>query len=351
MSTTFDLEKILQWASEGSNSESKNYASERTIQRHDSEWIDIKVINVSDSNALKRSILEGQELENRYRNYTGEVFENKDLINIRVAGKNIEHGKIRFNDAIVGLNAFYALIKCAAEMAFEAKGKRKLKQNYLDDVYMTAPGSGSFIYKAEVQLFGDDDYQSYPANRSVNLELAKTINSLFECLSSVNDYNISSLLRSDINSSLCKHFVELFSDSSDKVEFDFSWANIGDDVPEKYSKKICFNKKHMNKAIHYQNKLQDVELIKLEKLPACIEKYTWLASKDFGEISLKVKIRDKNHVCTISVDNDDYMKLKKLPPKSTILITADFVLKKLGSSTVYINKVYKIHDKIQKDLF
>lgn len=350
MAETFNLQKAMNWASSGSKTGKPSVsAREQTLARHNSELKFIKKIDLSDENVIKRELLNSNELENKYRNFSlEEKFSNTDLISMRVAGKYIDHGKIKFKEGIVGVNAFYFFIKNAVENVFASNNQ--LKKDYLDNVYMLVPEKGSFIHRAEIKLYDSGDFDSYYANRSVNVQLAKSMLNFYSCLNSINKYEISSLVLQGVNESLCKNFIDLFSNDADEINFDFTWAKVGKPIPADLQKNIIFKKKHLSKAVSYYEKFKSLDVFSLENITACIERYTWLESKDFGEISIKLKYKDIYHTCTVAVNEEQYTELKSLPPKSFVSISGDFSMKTNGKGKLYINKITKIN-KPQDDLF
>lgn len=350
MSTTFDLEKAKAWASSGVQSDkSPTRISEQTIARHGSECQMTQVINMSDLNSIKRVILESKEFENKYRNASLDKINNTDAISMRVSGKKIEHGKIKFKDGLSGMTAFYSLIRSSIDNVLGSN--KNNKNNYLDSLYMLTPAAGSFIYQAEVKLFNNNESHLYYTNRCVNIELANSIKNIYNCLNSKNDYNVASLISLGIDEGICKSIIDAFTDDADEIDFNFSWAGVGEPISDECKRKIIFNRKHKDKANVFYDKLKNIKVFKLEDLPACIEKYTWLANKDFGEISLKIKYKNKHHTCKVAIDERKYIELKLLPPKSIVMISGDFSIKENGKGGVYINKLIAINKSNQNDLF
>ena len=350
MSTTFDLEKAKAWALSGKNLDKEtSRASEKTLARHRSECLTSQKVNVSDLNEIKRIILESKEFESKYRNASFDNIRNIDSISMRVSGKKIEHGRIKFTDGMLGVNAFYSLLKNAVDNTVSKK--KKSRENYLDNLYMLSPSAGSFIYNAEIKLFDNNDIDSYYTNRCVNLEFAKSICNLYECLNSINEYNVPSLISMGLNENICKSFYDIFSEDADNVDFDFNWANVGDPIPYKFDKKLVFKKKHRDRANYFHDKLKNIKIFKLKELPACIEKYKWLSNKDYGEISFKFKYKNKIFTSTIEIEEEKYIELKALPPKSIVMISGDFSMKENGKGGIFINKLISITQSNQQNLF
>ncbi len=73
MKNSFDLQKAMSWASTGSKTGKPSVSvREKTLARHNSELKCIKKVNLSDENSIKREILNSNEVENKYRNFSFE---------------------------------------------------------------------------------------------------------------------------------------------------------------------------------------------------------------------------------------------------------------------------------------
>lgn len=272
-----------------------------------------------------------------------------DVFKVRASGSAIPSGKINFKDGLASYENLYNLIKYSARKNINVKGKKAIVDDYLAGVNMLAPSQGSFIYSFESSLLkvvkdekstSADDLGS--VGRYVNIRLAKLIENLFKFANSNENIAAADLIRNKIDFSTCDYFLNLFSEASENIDFEFYWS-FEEEVTENIPEKISFTQKHKSNITSYKEILKRSSIVKYTDLPGWIERYAWPRDSDEGRISIKISIDDSEYVCSIPiVDAERYEKLKNEPNRQQVFITADIV-KTIGSRmSVGITKLHHI---------
>ncbi len=273
-----------------------------------------------------------------------------DILEVRNSGKMIEHGKINFDEGIDALNGLHSIIKHNANRNIKAKGKRETIKEYMNGINMLAPKAGSFIYSVEFELTqkkeeSDDINYSMDSGSSIgrylNQSLARNLLDISKSLESKDEASNSKLISLGIDSGFCQGFLNLFSEKSEKLEFNFDWSfeeETRDGVPNK----ISFGIDSREKIRKLNNSLSKRKARTFYDLPAFIEKYSWPIDEDMGKIHIRIFIDKKDYSCFIEVDSELYEKLKKEQAKKEILISLDLLFTSKRRMSVDVLKVYNI---------
>ncbi|MCL1038705.1 hypothetical protein L2750_16370 [Shewanella submarina] len=277
-----------------------------------------------------------------------------DFLQVRSSGERILHGSINFSEGLDALNGLYGIIKSAANRSIKTKGKRKAVNDYLAGVNMLAPQAGSFIYKVELQLQGESDShgeasfeQNFSLSRYINANLAIALARVSKKINS-NDINYpSKLLCSGIDSTFCSNFLGLFSNNSDRLEFNFDWS-FTEELPDNVPNKIEFNYSDRQKIERIEKLLSNSRSKKYVDLPAYIEKYSWPIDDEKGRVYLKLNMDGKDFTCYIETDSELYETLKAEHAKKQVSITCDLLVTSGKKTAIDILKLYSI--RLNKNL-
>ncbi|OEF48550.1 hypothetical protein A1OW_02225 [Enterovibrio norvegicus] len=273
-----------------------------------------------------------------------------DMLEVRNSGKKIEHGKINFDEGIDALNGLHSIIKNNANRNIKAKGKRETVKEYMNGINMLAPKAGSFIYSVEFELTKkkeEDTDINYSMDsgssigRYLNQSLARNLFEISKSLEKKGDTPTAKLMSLGVDSGFCQGFLNLFSEKSEKLEFNFDWSyeeNTITDIPNKIS--FCENSREKIRKLN--NNLSKSKAKTFLDLPACIEKYSWPIDEDMGKIHIRIFIDKKDYSCFIEVDSELYEKLKKEQAKKEILISLDLLFTSKRRMSVEVLKVYSI---------
>lgn len=287
--------------------------------------------------------------------FCSENFRNKllngesDFLQVRSSGERINHGRIKFSEGLNALTGLYGIIKSSASNNIKVKGKRKAIKHYLSGVNMLAPKAGSFIYTVELQLLDIDEEDSQnnvfehetSLSRYVNANLAIALSRVSEKIKS-NDYESPAKLHSiGIDSSFCHNFLDLFSNSSDKLEFNFDWSfkeEVFDNVPNK----VVFNYSDREKIERFKGILSKSKAKEYVDLPAYIEKYSWPIEDEKGRVYLRLDIDGKEHTCFIETDSRLYETLKAEHEKKQISITCQLLITSGRRTSIDVLKLHSL---------
>jgi hypothetical protein len=272
-----------------------------------------------------------------------------DVFHIRASGENIQSGKISFAEGIQSYQNLYSLIKDSARINLKIKGKKAVIDQYLDGINMLAPSAGSFIYSLESSLLenleNSDNHNTEDlgsAGRHINLKFAGLIEKLF--LISNNEKYLSAieLITNKIDYKICKHFLYLFNNKTDNLDFEFIWSSsepLEADAPNK----IIFNKTNRKRILGYKETLKSSTIKTYSNLPACIEQFVWHRDDDEGRISIRITIDGTDYVCSIMTpDVNRFEELKAVPIKQQVFISADIIKSTSSKTTVEILELHSI---------
>ncbi|WP_336932749.1 hypothetical protein [Vibrio cholerae] len=338
MRTKFDLSNAKNWSSSKSDKSNNLVASSKTTERHSSEWdsvITFSLDNMEEVNAVKSKYV---HLSQKYKN-------KNDCLKVRASGEKISHGKIPFEEGLKSLNGFYQMLKLAARSSVSCKKKNEIIKDYLVNVDMLAPQAGSFIYSAEVSLDKclEKDYfiEDISIHRYINMRFALMLSNTSRFIANNHEPNMALLFKNHIDAKFCNYFLELFSDSTDNLEFFFDWANSEKAVME-LPQYVIFDRESRNRVFYYKKLLKNSKTKPYTDLPAIIEQYAWKKSDKQGTVVLRLMFGDKEHTCSISVDEIMYEKLKALKHQKQVAITADIIEKTGSKNSVEILKLHSL---------
>lgn len=302
------------------------------------EILDEAILKVSNAHGLSFDALKNMLMH-----------DDSDLLQVRSSGESINHGSINFNDGLNALTGLYGIIRSSANKNIKAKGKRKAVERYLSGVNMLAPKAGSFIYSVEIQLLDlEDDKNSnnkigeeISLSRYVNSNLAISLARVSEKIKS-NDYESpAKLLSIGIDNSFCNNFLDLFSESSEQLEFDFDWS-FREELSENIPSKVVFNSKDREKIENFRKLLSKSRTKKYVDIPAYIEKYSWPIEDEKGRVYLRLLINGKDYACFIETESDLYETLKAEHAKKQISVTCDLLITSGRKTTIDVLKMYSI---------
>ncbi|HCE3221092.1 TPA: hypothetical protein NG573_004505 [Vibrio parahaemolyticus] len=337
MRTKFDLANARKWS--GNKAEkNKLVASSKTSERHSSEWGSVSTFSLNNVEEVNTAYSNFSHLSQKY-------LKANDCLKVRASGEKIAHGRIPFEEGLKALNGFYHMIKLAARSSVSCKGKNEIVKNYLSHVDMLAPQAGSFIYCAEVSLDKRSDDDMYMDNASVhryiNMQFASMLNRTAKFIAKNEEPNVASLSKNHIDTKFCNYFLEVFSESTDNLEFFFDWSNTEKtsmDLPQY----VVFDKTSRERIYRYKKLLKNSKTKPYTDLPAIIEQYAWKKSDDQGTVVLRLMFEDKEHTCSISVDASMYEKLKALKHQKQVAITADIIEKSGPKNSVEILNLHSL---------
>ncbi|NIY86366.1 hypothetical protein [Vibrio campbellii] len=303
----FDLEAARAWANSKAG-QPKNIASQRTTERHLSEWSHLKLSSPEEYSS------KCSERSDKPETYAV----NADVFSVRASGNKIQHGKIRFDEGLIALTGLFELIKSSAKKSLKADGITNAVRNYLNCLYMDAPAPGSFIYKAEVDLstdkslgLSDDEIKENARfKRSINIDFAKLLLKLSSSTSE--EIRYKDLLELGIDEKLCDSILHLFSSSAEKLEFRFNWS-VHQGLDEALPRYILLDNSFRENIKRCKTILSTSYPESIEGVATYIEKCTWVKGADSGKIYFKLFI-EGNDVSSHVVINDIDMfeKLKHL---------------------------------------
>ncbi|KJG55184.1 hypothetical protein UA38_21200 [Photobacterium kishitanii] len=336
MKSKFDLNAAKAWAN-SKNNMPKNIASSTTTERHNSEWGHTSSTEFS---------LKGYRC-------------NSDIFSIRASGPSVKQGKIKFSEGLNALNGIYELIKLSAKQSLKCNGINNAIRNYTDCIYMNAPETGSFIYKAEIDLDSDpslglnsdEKKEEAKFKRHLNLSFAK----LLQLLSQSNlqeQLTYKKLLLLGIDEKLCDSLLCLFSDSADKIEFNFKWS-VYEGLEPNLPSYIAFDDSFRNEIKRCKKILTTSTPKTLTSVPTYIERSSWVKGCEHGKIYFKLSIENKD--INGSVDITDECKFESLKQKVKETIISDVTLlmsKKAGKSVEIIDICFELdkHQQIELHL-
>jgi len=268
-----------------------------------------------------------------------------DIFHIRASGENIASGKINFAEGIQSYQNIYSLIKDSARVNLNIKGKKAVIDQYLAGINMLAPSAGSFIYSLESSLLEDIDNADTKdlgsTGRHINLQFAGLVEKLFSLSNTGSSISASELMKNKIDYKLCEHFLYLFTDKADNLDFEFIWS-LSEPLDAGIPNKIKFSKANRERIIGFKDTLQSSTIRTYSNLPACIEQFVWHRDDDEGKISIRVTIDNSDYVCSIfTPDVKRFEELKAIPIKQQVFISAD-IIKTTGSKTVI--EIFELHN-------
>lgn len=305
-------------------SEKPVVGSKATQDRHDSEWSNstTTVIKKNDFAALRRSLEEARKFHESYAN-------NSDTFQVRASGKDISHGKIKFEEGLNAMTGLYEIIKHSARQALDIKGTTNGLRDYLDNCFLEAPQAGSFIYKANVELDIENDNKlglekgDVDFRRNINISFAKSLIGLNQFLDTNDNPNYGLLVQHNISEKLCDSFLHLFSESSEKLEFDFNWS-VHCKSTEKLPARVVFNKESKEKIKTFKRILKVTHPETFSELPVYIEKIQVpMDKKSIHRVNFKCKVG--SHVLTGSKDIDDLTNFDAFREKVGHHVMADVI--------------------------
>lgn len=327
MKSKFDIESAKNWA-KSDRSEPRKEVSKRVSERHDYEWVSSCVIKKNDSVALSKALENSYKFKQKYLN-------NSDQFSVRVSGDDIACGKIKFTDGLAGLNALLELVKHSARDALNTKKSTQGLKDYIDNLFMNAPQTGSFIYKAEIDLNTYDDAKDDNHRRDLNLHFANKLVTLNRFIKSNESPKYTSLLNNSIDEKLCNHFLNLFSKGADKLEFDFDWSAYTKSPSVDLPKTIVFEEISKKRFKHYKTILSVTRPKSYNKLAVYIEKVGWPEGKDTGTVYTTFHIADRKCTHNINVNEDDFEKFRNYV-KTNLPADIKVVVPELKSHSVEI---------------
>jgi hypothetical protein len=254
-----------------------------------------------------------------------------DKLSVRASGTKVGFGKIIYKEGLDALSGLFEIIKNNANTNINIKGKTRYVNEYLQNVHMNAPQSGSMIYKAELGLYepqDDSDNNSFKVlgslGRVLNEKCARLIFKASHIFDSSEEHSPAKLLKEGIDINFCEAFVNLFSDSVDSLDFTFDWSNKelpSDNVPSK----IHFTSNHREKAQKYVKAFKKTETLDLIELPAVIEKYSWPRDATKGKVSFKASLNEIDFTMTFETPESLYSRLKQEKVKKEVALTGKFL--------------------------
>jgi len=270
-----------------------------------------------------------------------------DTLYVRASGKDIPHGKIKFQEGLKSLEGLYGIIKNSANKSINISGKTKLVEQYLDGVNLLAPEKGSFIYRAEMELTevaDDSSNNSLPDTESLgrylNGKLAKQMWKT-QLLLSQETTSPAALIREGIDLPFCDNFLKLFSNSSEQLDFRFNWS-IMENIDESLPIEIVFKLEDKTKVKGFKKILKETRTMSNVDFPAVIEGNNWAEDADEGTVNFRVNIEGGDYTCSYNVDNTLYAKLKSQPPKTKVTISGDLLVTRGKQTKAEILKINEI---------
>jgi hypothetical protein len=222
---------------------------------------------------------------------------NSDIFSFRTAGSAIRHGKINLSQGAKAITAIDGLVKFSAnKFILSNKDKRRAVQDYLSNTNLVVPGAGSFIHNIEIDLLPSpdtDDNDLESTNRYVNTRLANLLINIQELTEK--DITPSVLIEKGITSTLCKYFIDLFSEDVEEVECDFDWSLL-EVKPKIKTNKVLFNRSHKNTMKKVQDSFKGTKDIELTGISAHIENYKTPKDK-CPVLVLKLQIEGSERIC------------------------------------------------------
>jgi hypothetical protein len=272
-----------------------------------------------------------------------------DFLQVRSSGERINHGRINFSEGLNALTGLYGIIKSSASNNIKVKGKRKAINQYLSGVNMLAPKAGSFIYTVELQLLDLEEVDSQNKafeqetsfGRYVNANLAIALARVAEKIKSKDYESPAKLLSVGIDSTFCNNFLNLFSSSSDKLEFNFDWS-FKEELFQNVPNMVIFNYSDRERIERFKKLLSKSSTKQYVDLPAYIEKYSWPIEDEKGRVYLRLVIDGKDHTCFIETDSSLYETLKAEHAKKQISITCELLITSGNRTSIDVLKLHSI---------
>ncbi|ENM8495052.1 hypothetical protein AB8289_000439 [Vibrio parahaemolyticus] len=296
MKSKSSFDDALEWLTSANQ---KVVSSRPLKERYDSEWKNTSFIKAHDKEAISNMI---DERNRFYKKYSKPV----DSVSIRAVGQEIPHGKILMSEGIKGYEAFYNLIVHSAKKTFKNKGAlRKGLNEYLSCCYLLAPAAGSFIYQAEFELTdinncnndsSDDLFEDYQDDfvRSVNENLAQNILSLSKFTKENVNPSYSKLIQHGIDPKLCNDFIQLFSQSAERIEFSFDWASSCKSKGESLPTLVIFEESTKTRLQSYRETLKNSSDERFKNVPVYIEKKSVpLSDRNKHVVHFKFDVKDR----------------------------------------------------------
>jgi len=271
-----------------------------------------------------------------------------DRVSVQASGQNIGYGRIIYQEGLKALSGLYEIIKNNASSNINIKGKTKYVNEYMSEVHMMAPDSGSMIYKAELGLYEpqeDNDNESFQdlgsLGRVLNSRCAKLVLKAAKTFESSREFSPAELMHVGIDIKFCEAFVNLFSASSETLRFQFDWSPkeiVSDDVPTE----VLFNIAHKEAAQKYVKAFKKTESLSLVEQPAIIEKYSWPQDATKGKVSFKTSLDNIDYSMTYETDEILYLRLKQEKVKKEVALSGKFLRTKNKKSKLEILSLVSI---------
>ncbi len=265
-----------------------------------------------------------------------------DKLSVRASGAKVGFGKIVYKEGLNALSGLFNIIKNNACSNINIKGKTKYVSEYMQNVHMNAPQSGSMIYKVELGLYepqDDSDNNSFKElgslGRVLNEKCARLIFKASKIFDSSEKYSPVTLMKEGIDIKFCEAFVDLFSDSVDNLDFSFDWSNK-EQLTEGVPSKIHFNSRHREVAQRYVKAFNKTQTLDLVEQPAVIEKYSWPRDASKGKVSFKTSLNEADFAMTFETSESLYLRLKEEEVKKEVSLTGKFLKTKNKKSKLEI---------------
>ncbi|MCZ8529905.1 hypothetical protein [Alteromonas sp. PRIM-21] len=254
-----------------------------------------------------------------------------DKLSVHASGAKVGFGKIIYKEGLDALSGLFDIIKNNAYANINIKGKTKYVSEYMQNVHMNAPQSGSMIYKAELGLYepqddsGNNSFKELGSlGRVLNEKCARLIFKASKIFDSPGDHSPAILIKEGIDINFCEAFVNLFSDSVDNLDFRFDWSSK-EQLTENIPSEIHFTSSHREKAQKYVKAFKKTQTLDLVELPAVIEKYSWPRDASKGKVSFKASLDEVDFTMTFETSESLYLRLKEEKVKKEVSLTGKFL--------------------------